>query len=230
MKKIIFIVIAILLPIVLPAQNINNSNDGFEAAGNEKQQEQQDSVATEKTEVKDKHAYVDLGLSVLWAACNIGANRPEDCGEYYSWGETATKVSYIENKCSTWNVAMANITGDSKYDVAAKIWGNGWRTPSKTEIEELINNTTSEWIVSNYVPGLKVTSKRNGNSIFFPACGYRIGNGIPTTGSYGGYWSATPDDSENKFAFSIIITPESGLGYNWYGRYAGFCIRPIRDR
>ncbi|WP_290091377.1 PEGA domain-containing protein, partial [uncultured Muribaculum sp.] len=38
------------------------------------------------------HEYVDLGLSVKWAACNVGASSPEDYGNYYAWGETATKA------------------------------------------------------------------------------------------------------------------------------------------
>lgn len=35
------------------------------------------------------HEFVDLGLSVKWATCNIGADKPEDFGDYFAWGETS---------------------------------------------------------------------------------------------------------------------------------------------
>ena len=41
-----------------------------------------------------QHEFVDLGLSVKWATCNVGADRPEDAGDLYSWGETETKTNY----------------------------------------------------------------------------------------------------------------------------------------
>jgi len=34
---------------------------------------------------------VDLGLSVQWGTCNIGATCPQDVGNRYAWGETETK-------------------------------------------------------------------------------------------------------------------------------------------
>ncbi len=43
------------------------------------------------------HEYVDLGLSVKWATCNVGATKPEEYGNYYAWGETTTKSSYAES-------------------------------------------------------------------------------------------------------------------------------------
>lgn len=177
----------------------------------------------------DGHPCVDLGLSVLWSTCNLGAGRPEDCGEYFSWGEISPKSSYRQNNSTAWNVKMECISGNQKYDAAAKLWGDRWEIPTKTAIEELMNNTTSEWTTQNGVNGLLVTSKRNGNSIFFPACGYRLGSGVATTGEYGGYWSATPDDEDNRLAFSIIVN-SNGLGFNWYERQGGFCIRPVTKR
>ena len=38
--------------------------------------------------------YVDLGLSVKWAKCNLGASKPSDYGSYYAWGETEPKAEY----------------------------------------------------------------------------------------------------------------------------------------
>lgn len=41
-----------------------------------------------------QHEYVDLGLSVKWATCNVGADKPEEYGDYYAWGELEPKESY----------------------------------------------------------------------------------------------------------------------------------------
>lgn len=47
------------------------------------------------------HEYIDLGLSVKWATHNVGANTPEECGDYYAWGETTTKSTYFASNCTT---------------------------------------------------------------------------------------------------------------------------------
>ena len=61
------------------------------------------------------HDYVDLGLSVKWATCNVGANSPEDYGDYYAWGETSTKSSYVYNICETWEKEIGDIGGTASY-------------------------------------------------------------------------------------------------------------------
>ena len=42
----------------------------------------------------NNHEYVDLGLSVKWATCNIGATTPEEYGDYFAWGEVEPKEYY----------------------------------------------------------------------------------------------------------------------------------------
>ena len=37
---------------------------------------------------------MDLGLSVKWATCNLGATKPEEFGDYYAWAELTTKKEY----------------------------------------------------------------------------------------------------------------------------------------
>ena len=66
------------------------------------------------------HEYVDLGLpsGLKWATCNVGANSPEEYGNYYAWGETYTKDEYDRDNCDLWEVEMKNIGGDPDYDVA----------------------------------------------------------------------------------------------------------------
>ena len=50
----------------------------------------------DEPEIPDNHEYVDLGLpsGTLWATCNVGANSPEEYGDYFAWGETEPKDIY----------------------------------------------------------------------------------------------------------------------------------------
>lgn len=112
-----------------------------------------------------EHEYVDLGLpsGTLWATCNVGASRPEDYGDYFSW--------------------------DTGKTAAAK-WGNGWDMPSKEQWKELKENTKSSWTTRNGVNGRLFTAS-NGNSIFLPAAGYRWYDELNRAGFFGYYWSSS---------------------------------------
>lgn len=117
------------------------------------------------------HEYVDLGLSVKWATCNIGAHSPEEYGDYFSWGEISPKCIYLETNYKSLNPApevlpLAN-------DAANANWGGLWRMPTIEEAQELLNTENCTWIKINVngIKGYKITSKKNGNSIFIPECG-----------------------------------------------------------
>lgn len=170
------------------------------------------------------HEYVDLGLSVKWATCNIGANFPDNPGKLYAWGETSIKGSYTSSNSRTYGENMGDIAGDSRYDVARASWGGTWRLPTKEEFEELINCCTWEWTKQNGVNGYKVTSKKNGNSIFLPAAGYRIESSLDYAGSVGNYWSSSPYGS--NFAYYLYF---HSLGYrvDWNGRRYGHSVRAV---
>ncbi len=79
------------------------------------------------------HEYVDLGLSVKWATCNVGATKPEEYGNYYAWGETATKSEYTEDNSLTYGKQMRDISGNAQYDAATANWGGTWRMPTNDE-------------------------------------------------------------------------------------------------
>lgn len=129
------------------------------------------------------HEYVDLGLpsGTLWATCNIGANSPEECGEYFAFGEVSSKDEY------TWQSYNGNLitkyfeSGVDCYelkeedDAAFVKWGKDWRIPTEEQIAELgaSANCTWTWVEDNNKTGWLVTSKYNSNSIFLPAAGYR---------------------------------------------------------
>ena len=175
------------------------------------------------------YAAVDLGLSVKWATCNIGADSPEDYGNYYAWGETETKGSYTTSNSVTHGAEMSNISGKTKYDAATANWGDSWRMPTYDEIEELINSCTWRLRYENGVKGYLVTGS-NGNSIFLPATGYRDGTSRYEAGSTGNYWSSTPvtSDDRNRTAWYLFFS-SSGLTGSGFYRYLGHTVRPVSE-
>ena len=192
----------------------------------------------------DVHAYVDLGLSVKWATCNVGAENPEDYGDYYAWGETETKDYY---DWSTYKWCNGSISTMTKYctnsddgtvdnktqldlsdDVAHVKWGGSWRMPTDDELTELRNtsNCTWTWTTQGGKNGYKVTSKKNGNSIFLPAAGCRGGGSLSNAGSLGYFWSSSLDTSDSYYACSVVF--DSGCVYrSSYYRCYGQSVRPV---
>ena len=178
------------------------------------------------------HEYVDMGLSVKWATCNVGASKPEDYGDYYAWGETEVKGDYSESnyaycRRTKYDSLGGNIAG-TEFDVARKKWGCTWRLPTRAEQDELINNCTWTWTKQNGVDGYKVTSKKNGNSIFLPAAGYRYGTNLYNSGSYGFYWSSSLVRSSSGLAcglYFLIGSYDWSLNFRSYGR----SVRPVSE-
>ena len=196
----------------------------------------------------DDHAYVDLGLpsGLLWATCNIGANTPEDYGDYFAWGETQPKgtynwttyqycngsnntfTKYCSNSSCGYNGFTDNLTTLLPEDDAVTAnWGGGWRMPTKEEWGELINNTTVTWTMQNGVSGRLFTAS-NGNSLFLPAAGYRYNNSLYSDGGDGDYWSSTLDTDGPSRAWSFdFYSDYYGMGYS--GRYYGRSVRAVRS-
>ena len=182
------------------------------------------------------HEYVDLGLSVKWATCNVGASKPEDYGNYYAWGETSTKSSYTSDNSKTYGKQMNDIKGNSQYDAARANWGGTWRLPTKAELKELKNKCTWTRTTQNGVKGYKVTGP-NGNHIFLPAAGYRGGTSLYDDGGFGFYWSSTPYDDYDNYAFGLIFYDGDGGVYGYdrdygvygYDCYYGLTVRPISE-
>ena len=171
--------------------------------------------------------WVDLGLSVKWATCNVGASKPEDYGNYYAWGETSTKSSYTKSNSKTYKKSMGDIKGNSSYDAARANWGGKWRLPTKAEMQELINKCSWTWTTQNGKNGYKVTGP-NGNSIFLPAAGYRYGSSLDYAGSVGCYWSSTSHGSDGDYACRPHFSSDNHyMGYS--RRYFGHCVRPVLE-
>ena len=173
------------------------------------------------------HEWVDLGLSVKWATCNVGATSPSDYGDYFAWGEISTKSSYTENNSKTYKKHMGDIAGNSKYDAARANWGSTWRMPTKKEFQELKDQCIWTWTSQGGHSGYRVTSKTNGNSIFLPAAGGRFRESLFNVGSYGYYWSAGPSNTtygRNLSFYSSYVYPQY---YN--SRAYGFSVRPVSE-
>ncbi|MBE6239952.1 MAG: hypothetical protein E7115_00405 [Bacteroidales bacterium] len=175
------------------------------------------------------HEWVDLGLSVKWATCNVGASNPGEYGNYYAWGETTTMKEYNYGECASWGKSWGDIGGNSSRDAATANWGGDWRLPTKEDFEELREHCTWEWTTLNGHNGYKVTSKQNGQSIFLPAAGYRGGDaGEGSVGSYGDYWSSTPYEGNAYDAFGLYFI-EDYHSVNWYDRDLGRSVRPVLE-
>lgn len=199
---------------------------------------------------KTTHDYVDLGLSVKWATCNVGADKPEDNGNLYAWGETEVKEQY-NVRTSKWgfmpvslkkyNINSEQGTVDNKTtldledDVAHVTWGGNWRMPTREEMDELHDNCTWEWTTLNGVNGYRVTSKKQGytdRSIFLPAAGYKA-NGRYQYGSNGNYWSRSlmtdpyGDGSVTCGTAACIRFNNNQANIGWEDRMAGLSVRPV---
>ena len=192
--------------------------------------------------------YVDLGLpsGTLWATCNVGADDPEDYGDYFAWGETQPKDAYSWSNyqhCNGSYNTLIKYCNKSSYgyngftdnlttllpedDAATANWGADWRMPTKNEWMELYQNTTHVWTTRNGIRG-RLFVGPNGNSIFLPAAGGRYENTLSAVGSGGNYWSS-----------SLYTTVP---GYSWYyyfssdyssmcnnNRYYGRSVRAVRS-
>ena len=173
-----------------------------------------------------EHEYVDLGLpsGTLWATMNVGANNPEDYGDYFAWGETTPKevynwstykwcngsdntlTKYCTNGSYGYNSFVDNKTElDLEDDAAYVNWGSGWQMPSKEQQDELRLECIWQWTQLNGVNGCLVTSKHNGKSLFLPAAGWCVDNGLNEATSGGNYWSRTLIDSDPRNAYDITF-------------------------
>jgi hypothetical protein len=177
---------------------------------------------------------IDLGLpsGTLWASWNLGATKPEESGDYYAWGETKRKEIYNLDTYQNWKDANGDgklqpgelssplIIAGTIYDAATVNWGAEWYTPTYKQVEELLNNTTSEWVNENGVKGRRFTSNTNGNSIFLPVTGLNY----PDVGCY---WSSTAKNADYCGA-NYLVFGESYVYCSGNSPYPGFIIRPVK--
>ena len=191
------------------------------------------------------HDYIDLGLpsGTLWATCNVGANTPEEYGDYFAWGETTPKTTYtwstyqysnegwLTKYCnyspSGYNGFTDNLTTLLPEDDAATAnWGEGWCMPTVDQWRELRDHTNCAWTTQNGVNGRLLTAL-NGNSLFLPAAGYYMGDELFFAGSYGDHWSSSLSTNCPYSAWSCYFS--SDYYYVLYNleRCLGRSVRPV---
>lgn len=145
---------------------------------------------------------VDLGLSVKWAPFNIGAEKPEDVGNGYTWGSIVGQ-KYITGKISDeiYDAERKIYCGNNKNicgtdrDVARREWGGKWRMPTANEVKELVDNCKCISKIKNNRSGFEITGP-NGNQLFLPICYETHFYG---TQSYSDIWSGELSDDNNAY-------------------------------
>ena len=185
----------------------------------------QSSVAENRVLSFAQFDYVDLGLpsGLLWATCNVGANAPEEYGDYFAWGETTPKDTYtLENYTYSENPAIL----PSNHDAATVNWGSGWRMPTKEEWQELYNNTTVTWTTQNGVSGRRFTAE-NGNSLFLPAAGWRFLYYHDSVSLNGVFWSSSLG-TYGPWLFTFTYDGYSTI-VDYLERYYGLTVRAVRS-
>lgn len=197
-----------------------------------------------KGPVSRGHGYVDLGLSVRWATCNLGASSPEMAGNYYAWGETEPKDS-----CTVWNYRWCEgffwdlrftkygevdgkVVLESSDDAATAAWGGKWRTPTHEEQEELRTGCKWTWCddykgsgVCGYLVESEI-SGYEGRSIFLPAAGDKLGTAVRSYGIRGYYMSSTIVPGHDHGACYLLFEKGSKDWMYCY-RYYGQSVRPV---
>ncbi|MBR4840104.1 MAG: hypothetical protein IK005_06470 [Paludibacteraceae bacterium] len=197
---------------------------------------------------KGSYESVDLGLNVLWATYNVGAENDTQIGCYFAWGETEPKNYFVALNYKYCIRSMQQLTKynnnpkmgktDGLYvlktadDAAATNWGDGWHMPSVTDYNELYQNC--DFVeVKNYknsgLDGKLGTSKINGNTIFFPYTGIlSFGNSMQSRRSCN-YWTNTVCRGTSQSMAQIWNGIKIGALSNEYRNY-GCCIRAVKNK
>lgn len=200
---------------------------------------------TTKELVADPGPIVDMGVSVKWASCNLGATKPEECGDYYAWGATETLYEtgyaqedpqnhwksgksdgYVE---SNYQMPTASMFDDNnnllpEYDAAHKVLKGTWRIPTMDEVDELKNNS-KEYRIDEYDSdrnGIFYVSNITGKVLFFAEYKTREGKSFREYSDYS-YFSSTKSSSlwsgDQIYGLFDNVAIEDG--------YVGYNIRPV---
>lgn len=237
MKKFMMMMAAFSL-LTIGMVSCNKNDDTTNNLGDNNQSDPTDPTAD---------MYVDLGLSsgLLWAKCNLGAQSPEDAGNYYAWGETTTKQEYSWQTyiwCSGTRLGLTKYCCEDEYgqidnlrtlqsddDAASRLIGYGACIPSKEQWDELLNQTDITWETVGDVYGCRFTSRTNGQSIFLPAAGYYEFGALTSNNSVGGYWSSTIANGTSCKAYYLRLVVNRSHDVSTDERSNGRTIRAVRS-
>ena len=200
--------------------------------------------------------YVDLGLSVKWASCNLGANSPEQPGDYYAWGETEPKERYKDDNykygkagtlesgsiayfmtkyCVEAALGLDGFTDGKTQleptdDAATVRLGAPWRMPTEAEIVELLEGCTWSKETINDTPCIRATSKANGKSIVICTAGFMLGNTLKDRGTETAFWTSTLHTPTSTRGRTFVDEGEDPCSPEAQSavRELGLPIRPVR--
>ena len=203
------------------------------------------SFTTAERLVESGHEYVDMGLSVKWATMNVGATIVEEGGKYFAWGEVEEKVTYMWDNYHYGNsrTTLSKYCESEEYgtvdnkavldlwdDAAYMIWGGKWRMPTYNEWDELLRNSTWTWVEQNGVKGVRVRSTKNGNCIFLPTTGYKVGADLNYKDVIVGFWSGSLSKNGSYMSYGVSIeNPNNTASFYGFNRYNGYPIRAVMD-
>ncbi len=239
------LILSALFSLALLSCGSNNSRDTSSSSSNDAAPVDNSSAAAavDNSKTINGHKFVDLGLpsGTLWAETNIGAETATDNGDYFAWGETEPKKSYgWETKYSTseenmtkYNKTDGKTVLDDEDDVAHVNWGAPCHMPTEEECLELDDKENCTWKLDTCkttsgsdVVGYKVTSNKNGNSIFLPLTGFYSGENFLDEGEQGLYYSRTRFDEYDNCGLGFSLKTDEP----WWSsitRALGCTIRPV---
>ncbi len=236
-KKVVIAIFGLLFPLMISAQasggQIRRPNRVKQARSNTPSNNRQRTTNQHnRNNVQPKRSLptgkvngydaIDLGLSVRWAACNIGANKPEGFGGLFAYGEPTGRKFTRNIDDYPGGKSIVN----SDLDIAKFQWGNGWRLPTEEELREIKEKCNWEYVDNTDVIGYHVTGP-NGNSIFLPLAGSMPYSNRQEDGRYGYYWSG--ESPNNHYSFALVlcggsyVSVESGSNYV----YEGMSVRAV---
>ncbi|MBR2486403.1 MAG: hypothetical protein IKB46_01245 [Paludibacteraceae bacterium] len=195
--------------------------------------------------VESGHEYVDMGLSVKWATMNVGATVAEEGGKYFAWGEVEEKESYMWDNYQYGNsrTTLTKYCESEEYgtvdnktmldlldDAAYMNWGGKWRMPTYNEWDELLRNSTWTWVEQNGVKGVRVRSTKNGNCIFLPTTGYKVGADLNNKDVIVGFWTSSLSKNGSYMSYGVSVeNPSNTASFYGFNRYNGYPVRAVMD-
>ena len=208
---------------------------------------------TPEDKSEQRHKVADYGKVQLWdggpywADRNIGADKPEDYGLYFWWGDTTGHrpsgttfgFSFKSSNCPTYNKSVSELQGEGRttsegvlapsHDAAHVKWGGSWRMPTYQELSDLNSKCDWSWKPLNGVNGWVVSGRGaySSKSIFLPAAGGGFGTSLYYAGSRGFYWSSVPYSGSSDFA-DVLYFYSSGRSTYYYSRDLGQSVRPVQ--
>lgn len=168
--------------------------------------------------------FVDMGTSVEWAKCNLGAGSPEECGALIGYG-VLSELVFSERKSDYAGADIAGTEADVVTSCLISNSGADYSMPTAADFKELIARTEQSWVEVGGVAGVLFTAT-NGNTLFFPVTGIREGRGMVGEG-IGSYWSGSINTTNDEYAQTLTFSADGEARMGFAKSGLGLAIRPV---